>query len=416
MYAFILTLKIISVIITFVTTGFMLYQFAIALFGLRKPARPQPTSHKKHRFAIVVSARNEQSVIGYLIDSLMAQDYPKELFDVIVIADNCTDNTAQVSREHGAIVYERFNTALVGKGFALNWLFQQLLEKDPDYYDAICVFDADNVVDTHYLTQMNMQLCAGAQLAQGYRDSKNPTDTAVSGCYSLYWWTLTRFFHVARNNMGLSAMVSGTGFMFRTDIIRETNGWHTSSLCEDCEFSLQNIAAGRKVVLAYDAVFYDEQPVSFSQSVRQRHRWSAGNLQCIRYCFADLFKSLVQKGNWNALDGLLFLFFIPSVSVGVLGMLVNALIYSTDFAAFLHVIPLLILGGIVLWLAVMGQAILVLWMGKKPIKPMWKAILYYPIFLLSWMAINFVGLYYQSKVWKPIDHTKEMGIEQIKQR
>ena len=116
------------------------------------------------------------------------------------------------------------------------------------------------------------------------------------------------------------------------------------------------------------------------------------------------------------MDGLLFLFFIPSVSVGVLGMLVNALIYSTDLAAFLHIIPLLVLGGIALWLAVMGQAILVLWMEKKPIKPMWKAILYYPVFLLSWMAINFVGLYYQSKVWKPIDHTKKMGIEQIKQR
>ncbi|MEE1049427.1 MAG: glycosyltransferase family 2 protein, partial [Clostridia bacterium] len=107
-------------IISVVFTLCYAYQFFYIFVGLLK--KPKEYSAKtQHRYAVVVSARNESSVIGNLIRSIRNQKYPEELVDIFVIADNCTDNTAEVAREAGAIVYERFNKELVGKGYALDW-------------------------------------------------------------------------------------------------------------------------------------------------------------------------------------------------------------------------------------------------------------------------------------------------------
>ena len=194
---------------------------------------------------LVIPAHNEEIVIRNLIDSLKKLDYQKELYDIYVIADNCTDKTASIARECGAKVYERYDETKKTKGYALNWFLDKILKQGYDY-DAFCVFDADNVVDANFLNAMNKKLCQGETVVQGYKDIKNPTDSWISSGYALFYWTQHKFYHLARYNVGLSPLMNGTGFMVKFDVIKDT-GWNTKTLTEDVEFSLKRIAEGSKL-------------------------------------------------------------------------------------------------------------------------------------------------------------------------
>lgn len=259
-------------VLVWIINLFWLYQFVISITSLIKFKEKPMLTDKKHRFIIALPANNEESVIGNLIKSLKMQDYDKSLFDIYVIADNCTDKTAEVARENGVIVYERFDETKKTKGYALNWFLDKMKDKKEDY-DALLVFDADNVVDKNFLNVMNKKLCQGEVLVQGYRDIKNPTDTWVSGGYAIFYWTMNRLYHLARYNMGLSPLINGTAFMVKWDLLID-EGWNTKTLTEDIEFALINISKGVKLGWAKDAIVYDEQPLTFKQSWKQRERWS----------------------------------------------------------------------------------------------------------------------------------------------
>lgn len=135
----------------------LLYLYQMVFVFLRLLGRRKQLEAKTfHKYAVVVSARNEAAVIGGLLDSIASQNYPSNLIDVYVVADNCTDDTAQVARAHRAIVYERFNRFQVGKGYALNYLFGQIeTTVGLESYDGYLVFDADNVLDENYIREMN---------------------------------------------------------------------------------------------------------------------------------------------------------------------------------------------------------------------------------------------------------------------
>ena len=259
-------------VLIWVINIFWVYQFIISVTSLIKFKEKPLLMNKKHRFIIALPANNEETVIGNLIKSLQMQDYDKELFDIYVIADNCTDNTAKIARENGAIVYERFDETKKTKGYALNWFLSKMKIKKDDY-DALLVFDADNIVDKNFLNVMNKKLCQGEVLVQGYRDIKNPTDTWVSGGYAIFYWTMNRLYHLARYNMGLSPLINGTAFMVKWDLLID-EGWNTKTLTEDIEFALINISKGVKLGWAKDAIVYDEQPLTFKESWKQRERWS----------------------------------------------------------------------------------------------------------------------------------------------
>ena len=111
-------------------------------------------TENKHKYGICIAARNEDKVIKNLLESINNQDYPKELLDIYVIADNCTDNTAKIAREAGAIVYERFDETKKTKGYAMQWFLNQKVKENADY-DAFCVFDADNIVTSSFFENMN---------------------------------------------------------------------------------------------------------------------------------------------------------------------------------------------------------------------------------------------------------------------
>ena len=222
----------------------------IGLFGYTHYNKYPPVQ-PKHRMAAIIAARNEEFVIGNLIDSLHQQDYPQELMDVFVIPNNCTDNTESVALAHGAKTY-RCLQEVKCKGDALSQFFNYIFSEN-DIYDAFCIFDADNVVDKHFFSSMNNVLASGEKIAQGYRDSKNPSDSWISGCQSIFYWTLNRFLNLARHRLGLSAALNGTGFMMSAEIIRK-DGFKTYSLTEDIEFTTQCVINGYRVAWAPEAI------------------------------------------------------------------------------------------------------------------------------------------------------------------
>lgn len=400
--------------LVWLTTLFWIYQILISLCSLVKLKDKPLLIDKKHKFMAIIPAHNEEGVIGNLIDSLNNQNYDKDLYDVYVIADNCTDNTAKIAKEKGAIVYKRFDEKHKTKGAALDWFLQQKIKENAPY-DALFIFDADNIVDKDFIVNMNKKLCQGEEVVQGYRDIKNPTDNWIAGGYALFYWTLHRLYHLARYNIGLSPNLNGTGFMVRFDIIKEEGGWKTETLTEDIEFSLQRIIKGRKLGWATDAIVYDEQPTSFAQSWNQRSRWSTGHIQCIAKYTKPLAQAVKEHKTLMNLDGLLYLLgSFPMLVVSLIVLLTNFIMYSANvltpmefaFNMLMYLIPTFLFPGL--------TAIFVMFLEKRPIKPMLKVILCYPLFMGSWILINIKCLVKKETTWKKIEHVRDIKVSDVK--
>ena len=148
-------------------------QYKDILNGVAKAEDFIEKDGEPHRFGFVIAARNEENVIANLIESIRQQNYPSDMIDVFVVADNCTDKTADVAREAGAVVYERFNDEQVGKSYALNYLFNKINADYGSYraYDGYFIFDADNIVGKDFTRAMNNEFCKGYRVVTGYRES-----------------------------------------------------------------------------------------------------------------------------------------------------------------------------------------------------------------------------------------------------
>lgn len=401
-------------ILNFFTTTFCLYHVVIAIAGFHKNKKFPDKVDKKHKFAAIVAARNEEAVIGSLIESLHLQNYPKDLIDIIVVADNCTDNTAEVAQKAGAIVYKRFNKAEVGKGYVLRFAFEKIFSEH-DNYDAFCVFDADNLVDRNFFDQMNRAICSGYEVVQGYRDMKNPTDTWISGGHSLFYWMENRFFNSARSFLGLSATINGTGFMVLSKLIKE-NGFKTYTSTEDIEFSIQCVLSGRRVGWAPDAKVYDEQPLTMQQSMRQRVRWTNGLIQCYKRYVGPLAKKVVNNPEWVTIDLLMYLVSFPAMILGMLST-VMCLFFTLlrIFDPMGTLINMTYLGvGAFFSFWVVGALTVIL--ERKNLKNLLKAIAFYPLFNVMWVVIYIICLFKKNVEWKPIIHMRNMSLSEFESK
>lgn len=264
------------------------FYFVIGIFFTRKfkPAK------KKHKYAIVIAARNEESVIGNLLDSIKKQDYPKNLITTFVVADNCTDKTAQVVRDKGAICYERFNDKEKTKGYALEYLFEQI-EKDYGRmsFEGYFVFDADNLLEKNFISKMNDAFDSGLKIITSYRNTKNFDENWIASTYALHWLRSIRANHRARSVLHLATNIQGTGFLMASEIVKD--GWHYTSLTEDRALTADAVAQGYEISYQDEAMFFDEQPISLKVALRQRLRWSKGHLQAFAqtgpYLFLNIF-------------------------------------------------------------------------------------------------------------------------------
>lgn len=257
--------------------------------------RKFPPAKQNHKYAVLIAARNEETVIGNLIDSIRAQDYPKELIDIIVVADNCTDNTAEVARSLGAICYERTDPDRRTKGFALQYLVE-CIRKDfgIDHYEGYFIFDADNLLKRDFISRMNESFDAGEKIITSYRNTKNFDDNWISASYGIHWLRTVRNEHRARSLFRLATRIQGTGFLFAWEVIKD--GWNYTSLTEDRAFCADAVANGYKISFNNAAEFYDEQPVDMRIAMRQRIRWAKGHLQAFTETGGKLLRHIFFTG------------------------------------------------------------------------------------------------------------------------
>lgn len=423
----------------FIFAVFALYNLLLALAGFL-PQRRYAEAKKQHRFAALISARNEEQVLPYLLRSIRGSTYPQELIDIIVIADNCSDSTAEAARQEGALVLERFDTVHIGKGHALKWAFDRILSW-PQRYDAFCIFDADNLVHPTFFDEMNRVYDAGGRLAQGYRNSKNAGDNWISAAYSCFYWAQNRFFNRARSALGLSASINGTGFMIAREIIAE-QGWPTQTITEDIETTVLNVLDDRPTWWAGEAIVYDEQPLGFCQSWRQRKRWSAGNWQCFQLYGSKLLGEFIRKPRLQYLDTFLFLLPLPLTLLSlfltisqfaytVIASLLPARLVSSLslLEAFRAASPLIdtvvsflisplgvVVVGLISYLMVVTSALLAIFLENRQQTGLLilKCFLY-PLFLFSWIGINCLVLFGKrtQPQWTPIAHVRTVSIESV---
>ena len=398
-----------------IITIYWIYQLVVSVCSLITLKEKPLLENKEHKFLAIIPAHNEEAVVGNLIESLKNQTYPKDKYDICVIADNCTDKTKEVAEKYGVKIFERHedDPTKKTKGEALRLFLNTLLADPKMDYDAFCVFDADNIVDKNFIKAMNKHLCQGEEVVQGYRDIKNPTDSWIASGYAIFYWTMNRFYHLARYNAGLSPLINGTGFMVKFDSIRPT-GWNTNTLTEDIEFSLKRIIQGKKLGWATDAIVYDEQPVKFKPSWSQRSRWTIGHIQCLQEYTKPLAKSAITNKTLMNFDGLLYMLgSIPMFIITILLLVLNAVSYlfqgmtTADFIINIlrYVIPTFFLPIIV--------ALVIMIIDKKPIKKMWKGLIMYPVFLGSWLVINFKCLFKRDTTWEKIEHVRDVKINDV---
>ena len=309
----------------------MMYHFILAFFGLRR--KPEKKNYKPtKKFAMIVAAHNEEVVIGKLIGSMLNQNYPRELFDIFIIADNCTDNTAKIARKYGVYVYERFNKDQKGKGYALEWMFDKIFNMQKKY-DAVAIFDADNLVSKNWCKEINSKMLEGYKVVQGYIDSKNPNDSWIAAAYSIAFWTQNRMYQLARANFGLSNQIGGTGFAIDIDVLKEF-GWGATCLTEDLEFSCKLILNGEKVGWAHDAIIYDEKPLTLKQSWVQRRRWMQGFTDVASRYFFKLLKKGFKERKWFVFDCALYViqpFFTLMIGLSAILSFIQSMVPSNIF-------------------------------------------------------------------------------------
>lgn len=263
------------------------------VLGLFK-TRKFPPAKVQHKYAVLVAARNEEAVIGNLLKSINNQDYPKELITVFVVADNCSDKTAEISEKYGAVCYKRFDEIHCTKGYALQFLINKI-HKDygKNAFDGYFVFDADNLLSPDYVTKMNDSFDAGEKIVTSYRNTKNFEDNWISASYAIHWLRTVRTEHRARSVLKLASRVQGTGFLFDKEIIKD--GWNYVKLTEDRSFCADAVVKGYRISFNYDAVFYDEQPTDLKIAMRQRIRWAKGNLQSFGESSGKLFLHIFHR-------------------------------------------------------------------------------------------------------------------------
>lgn len=411
-------LKGLSYILAVLTTVCYLYQIVYLIVPFIKKHRPFKAA-KANRYAILIAARNEEAVLPHLLESIQAQDYPVELLTTYVVADNCTDRTAEVARTHGAQVFTRFNSSQIGKGYALNFLLEQIQKHHGlEQYDAFLIIDADNLLQPDYVTQMNKVCSAGYEAFCGYRNTKNFGDNWLSSGYGLWYLHDSTHLNQSRMLLGTTCAVNGTGFGFTKQLLERCGGWNFFTLTEDIEFNTWCATRGVRIGYCHNAVLFDEQPTNFRQSWRQRTRWTQGGLQVsIRYA-KDLLKGLFKGGSTSYASFETATLSLWGYGMSALSFSITLLVtFLTEHWLGIGQAMLLALAGTYLSMFVIGALTLITEWGRIRATPLQKAgsLFTFPLFMITFIPISLTAAFRKFQ-WQPIAHTVAIPASQLQSK
>ncbi|MBQ3894122.1 MAG: glycosyltransferase family 2 protein [Clostridia bacterium] len=425
--------------ILFLLLGAVMLHFALfAILGIFKRTS-YPHTDKINKYGVIIPARNEETVVAGLIDSIRKNNYPQDKLQIFVIAHNCTDRTAEIARSCGATVYEYDNPRENTMGYAFKYLFS-CIERDygTQTYDGFFLFNADNILDANYITRMNdaFEGCNRDAVITSYRNSKNFGTNLISGLYGMYFAVGCRLESRGRTALGCSTRVQGTGYLISSKVVK--NGWPYVSLTEDWEFTADQILFDNKIRFCDDAVFYDEQPTSIRIMWRQRVRWSRGHLLVFYARFRDLFSSLFKKKTRHRVSLYdITAFILPVTLILILlqilqfGLMMIAPLVDSSVtlrevffgatANFLTSRGLLFIwarSAAVSFAVTLLTAIVIFIIERKRIKGVSfgrKVLiaLLWPVFLFIQMPIDVQAFFSRNLGWKPIPHNDQTKFEHV---
>ena len=408
------TLMIINFVCIAIFTLSNIYQIIVILFIKSKKI----TKVQNHKFAILIAARNEEKVIGNLIKSIHMQKYPKHLVETFVIADNCTDNTANVAKKCGAIVFERFNKNEIGKGYALDYLLKEIKKRyEENEFDAFIVFDADNLIDENFITEINKTYSLGYEVVTSYRNSKNYDDNWISAGSSLLFLHSSRF---ARHKMLVNSncAISGTGFLFSNKVLNIYGSWKFHTLAEDAEFMINNKQNNIKTGYCNSAMVYDEQPVSFSQFWKQRIRWTKGNIQVIEKYRKKLLNSKIFRIDKSAPDTITIATILMTINfIAILINIIMMCLHIGEINNYSHIKLMVLLLFISYIMVYFVGLIITITEWNKIRASGLKKILYtftFPIIIACYVPIPFVSLFSKDIKWEMIKHLNTKTINDMR--
>jgi cellulose synthase/poly-beta-1,6-N-acetylglucosamine synthase-like glycosyltransferase len=301
------------------------FNFIISLFGFWVKKLPRdrnknlmiPITDKYNNFILLICAHNEENVIKNSLEEMIRTTYPNEHLVMIVICDNCTDQTYNEAQKvrlanpyKNLIILERKDETLKGKPHAIKYALEWIDRYLPKY-DALSIADADNIYVKEYFDIMNYYINCGEEIVQGYLGVKNPYDSYVSASGMYGYSAGARGYFACRQNLGMSTTLGGTGFVITKKIMKEI-GWDMVSLVEDFEFSTKAVILGKKIGYAYDAVTYDEKPITLKASIKQRSRWMQGHWNVAIRMTLPLIWSIISNRKTNLLSAIDYIMYLWS--------------------------------------------------------------------------------------------------------
>ncbi len=422
-------LEITNIVISIILMCIFFFQGVHMIVALFTKKKTYKDAKKNHKYGYIICARNEEKVIRNLIESIYSQDYPKELMNVFVCADNCTDSTAQIAREANAIVIEHFDNVHKGKCYALDYIIKEILNnKEYQDIEAFFIFDADNLVSKNYTKEMNKLFDSNVLVATSFRSTKNYNDSLVSACSGLMFLRENVITHHSRARLGLSTYVAGTGFYVSRDILEQLNGWPFTSIIEDIDFSSYCAKENIKIGYSEDAVFYDEQPIKFKDANTQHLRWIKGTYQCGSKYSKDLIKNsfnfkLKLRERISSYE--MNVHISPMIIVGTTWMILYHLIHLILFLCKIETVyyythVTLLIGSIFLlgtiFIGILNGALPLIKYGKT-LKGsfLFKLIsaIIFPLYMITYLPIYYIALFKKDVKWVAIAHNNTTKIDEL---
>lgn len=354
------------------------YFLAGAYFLIRDEKKP--ICYKYHSFCILIPAHNEEILLGKCLESINEIEYPKDKYKIVVIADNCNDNTAMIAMVKGAICLERSMPDLMGKGHALGWALKQI---DIDAYHAILIIDADNIVDPQILMELDCSVSSGSRIIQCHNAIGNPDASWFTRIQHIVRVIDNTFVHCAKHKLGWSSFLMGNGMCFVKDILKK-HPWRSVSLCEDFEYYTQLILNDEFIDFNYNAKVFHQESTSLGQAYTQRSRWSSGKFELMRTHALRMLCHGIRKRNLKSVEAS-FILLLPHPS-----MLCNLSVVAFMISMVLPRIWVIL--STILILLEMGYLVLGMFQARASARTV-LSFLFAPIFLVWKALIDLVNMF-----------------------
>lgn len=332
----------------------------------------------ERKFVLMIPSHDEEMTIRPVIEKVKEVDYPQDMVRLIVLADNCSDRTAEIARDAGAEVWERSDLKKRGKGYVLDWALKRLTDEGAEY-DAVAIIDADTFIDPGFFRGMDRALKNGGQALQGHYSGLNPDESWRTRLLGAAWALFNYLRPLGRTRLGFTAGLFGNGMCFRRSVM-EKYGWSSHSITEDAEYAIHLLEEGIKVRFVPGARVYAQMPVTEEQARSQRKRWEGGRGDLVKKHLPVLIRDGLRKGSPALLDAAVDQT-VPPFAILLLG----TIFFLCIFGVLNIILPGEILNLIViLWWAVLIGQVLYLYIGlaavKAPIR-LYLALVYVPVYI-----------------------------------